>query len=144
LNLTHQFVQQLDDNIREAVFGNVGTMVAYRVGAEDTESLVKQFEPVFSEYDLLNLERFSAMVRLLADGTPQRPFSLRAEPPPEGGEPARRDAVRKWSRETYGRPVDVVEEKILERFAPPDQPTKKKPEDQGSDDYLSESLFDVS
>lgn len=142
LNLTHQFVQQLDEKIREAVFGNVGTVVAYRVGAEDTETLVKQFEPTFTEYDLLNLERFSAVVRLLVAGTPQRPFSLQTMPPPQGGSVEIREQVRAASRETYGRDVEEVERQILQRFAyGAAKPDTDKPSSGG--DYLSESLFDV-
>jgi hypothetical protein len=142
LNLTHQFVQQLDEPIREAVFGNVGTIMSYRIGVEDAEILAKQFEPVFREYDLLNLERFTACLRLLAGGTPQRPFSLRAAAAPSGGDGQGRDAIRAWSRQTYGRSRPEVEEEILGRF----QVAAKevvKPSSPGSD-YLSESLFDVS
>ncbi|HLD26304.1 MAG TPA: type IV secretion system DNA-binding domain-containing protein, partial [Candidatus Andersenbacteria bacterium] len=141
LNLTHQFVQQLDDAIREAVFGNVGTMVAYRVGAEDAESLVKQFEPVFGEYDLLNLERFAAVIRLLVAGTPQRAFSLSAAPPPTGGAAEMREAVRRHSRAAHGRPVAQVEQEILARFQYGKTDGGAAPPDKG--DYLSESLFDI-
>lgn len=145
LNLTHQFVQQLNDPIREAVFGNVGTMIAYRVGPEDTEMLVKQFEPVFSEYDLLNLERFTAVTRLLKGGTPQRPFSLMAAPPPplQGGEEKVRDTLRQLSSETYGRPARQVEQKILERFNYKGSGDAARTGSGAGDDYLSESLFDV-
>jgi len=145
LNLAHQFVQQLEDTIREAVFGNVGSLVSYRVGAEDTEILVKQFEPVFTEYDLLNQERFSAVVRLLVAGTPRRPFSLKTEGPPSGGEVRMRDLVRQLSRETYGRSVVQVEEQILGRFSSSVQTSGDKSSGgRSSGDYLSESLFDVS
>lgn len=146
LNLTHQFVQQLDDPIREAVFGNVGTMVAYRVGPEDTEMLVKQFEPVFSEYDLLNLERFTAVACLLKAGTPQRPFSLMTAPPAplNGGEEKVREAVRRSSSEKYGRPVQLVEQRILERFNYKGSGDAARTGSGDRDDYLGESLFDVS
>lgn len=145
LNLTHQFIRQLEDKIREAVFGNVGTMVAYRVGPEDTEILAKQFEPVFGEYDLLNLERFVAIMRLLVAGTPQRPFSLMAAPPPSGGDARIRDKVQQFSSEKYGRPVEQVEEQILERFNYNKGVNGTAGEEPGgSSDYLSESLFDVS
>ena len=145
LNLTHQFVQQLEDNIREAVLGNVGTMVSYRVGVEDTEILAKQFEPVFTEYDLVNLQKFTAVVRLLVEGTPQRSFSLRVPAPPSGGDPDIREAIRRLSREKYGRPVDQVEEQILQRFSYSNASGESgKQAKRGSDDYLSESLFDVS
>lgn len=145
LNLTHQFVQQLEDNIREAVFGNIGTIVSYRVGVEDTEVLAKQFEPVFTEYDLVNLQRFTAIVRLLVRGTPQRSFSLNVPAPPSGGDSDVREKIRQLSREKYGRPVGEVEEQILQRFSySSGSEGSSKKTGTGSDDYLSESLFDVS
>lgn len=144
LHLTHQFIQQLDDEIREAVFGNVGTVVSFRVGVDDAEVLAQQFEPVFSEYDVLNLERYTACVRLLSGGTPQRPFSLQTLPSPEIGDAAGRDAVRQLSREQYGRVRDVVEERILERFQfGSGKPASDTSSSGGSSDYLSESLFDI-
>ncbi len=144
LNLTHQFMKQLEDNIREAVLGNVGTIVSYRVGVEDTEILAKQFAPVFTEYDLVNLEKFTAVARLLAKGTPQRSFTLQVPPPPAGGDPASRIAIRDLSRQKYGRPVSDVEEQILQRFQYGQSNPKAPPQTSSADsDYLSESLFDV-
>jgi len=144
LNLTHQFMQQLEDNIREAVLGNVGTIVSYRVGVEDTEVLAKQFEPVFTEYDLVNLQRFTAVARLLVGGTPQRSFSLQVPPPPSGGNPEGREAIRQSSRRKYGRPVAQVEEQILQRFSYSAGKGSSKQTGASDDDYLSESLFDIS
>jgi len=143
LNLTHQFIQQLDDPIREAVFGNVGTVVSYRIGVDDAEFMAKQFEPVFKEYDLLNLERFTACVRLLVHGTPQRPFSLRIPAPPAHGSAPGREAIRAFSRDTYGRSVVDVEAEILERFNYGNKAPAAAPE-AGSQDYLSESLLDIT
>jgi hypothetical protein len=144
LNLTHQFMQQLEDNIREAVLGNVGTILSYRVGVEDTELLAKQFEPVFTEYDLVNLQRFTAVVRLLVKGTPQRSFSLKALASPSGGNPDVREAIRQFSRNKYGRPVEQVEEQVLQRFSYSSEEGSSKKTKNSVDDYLSESLFDVS
>lgn len=142
LNLTHQFVEQLEDKIREAVFGNVGTIVSYRVGVEDAEVLSKQFEPVFRAYDLLHLEQFMAIVRLLAGGTPQRAFSLQASRPPAGGDAEGREAIREYSRQKYGQPAALVESEIVRRFQFAENQVASLPAD-GSD-YLGESLFDVS
>lgn len=142
LNLTHQFIKQLDDPIREAVFGNVGTVISYRIGVEDAEFMAKQFTPVFKEYDLINLERFTACIRLLAQGTPQRPFSLRIPPPPSGGDVQTRTAIREQSRLTYGRSRADVEAGILERFSLGTKPTA--PPARGSSDYMSESLLDIT
>lgn len=138
LNLTHQFIEQLEDKIKEAVFGNVGTMISYRIGVDDVEFMAKQFAPVFSDYDLLRLERFTAVTRLLANGTPQRPFSLKIPAPPQGGDPQVREAVRQFSRATYGRPKADVEMEILNRFKVGQEEQKPK----AGGDYMSESLFD--
>lgn len=116
LNLTHQFVAQLSDEIREAVFGNVGTIVSYRVGVDDSEMMAKQLAPVFDEYDLINAENFNCFVRLLAQNQPQRPFSLRVPPPPSGGDEELRADLYELSRLKYGRPRADVEERILSRL----------------------------
>ncbi|MAF80411.1 hypothetical protein CL628_00170, partial [bacterium] len=142
LNLTHQFTQQLEDDIKDAVFGNVGTIISYRIGVDDAEFMAQQFEPVFTEYDLLNLDRFTAYIRLLISGTPARPFSLKIPPPPAGGDNQNREAIREHSRATYGRAKADVEQQILERFQIGTPPPKD--EKGGGADYLSESLFDVS
>lgn len=83
LNLTiaHQFIKQLEDNIRDAVFGNVGSMLAFRVGADDAEFLKKQFEPIFTENDLINIDNFNAHVKLLIDGQTTDPFNIKTFPP---------------------------------------------------------------
>lgn len=143
LNLTHQFIQQLDENIQKAVFGNVGTLVSYRIGVDDAEYMAQQLAPVFSEYDLVNLERFTAYVRLLVHGTPARPFSLKIPAPPMGGDPTGRAVIRERSRQTWGRSRAEVESAILERFAYGGE-EKKRGGAGRADDYLSESLFDVS
>lgn len=141
LNLAHQFIQQLDEEIRDAVFGNVGTMVSYRVGVDDAEFLEKQFQPVFKEYDLLNLNRFTAIIRLLAGSTPQRPFSLSVPAPPAGGDAQVREMVRERSRATYGRSKVDVEKEILQRFK---YGSSEEEAAGASGDYMSESLFDIS
>lgn len=140
LNLTHQFIKQLDDPIRDAVFGNVGTILSYRIGVEDAEFMEKQFAPVFAGYDLVNLKRFTAVVRLLANGTPERSFSLQGAQPPTYGNPDMAAAVKEASRATYGRSKAEVEMDILGRF---DFAPKKKKAEASSSEYLSESLFDI-
>ncbi|OGY36445.1 MAG: hypothetical protein A3E37_03615 [Candidatus Andersenbacteria bacterium RIFCSPHIGHO2_12_FULL_46_9] len=144
LNLTHQFLQQLEEKIREAVLGNVGTIVCYRVGVEDTEILTKQFEPVFTEYDLVNMKRFTAVVRLLAEGTPQRAFSLSVPRAQATKDAEAREKIKELSRKKYGRPVKQVEERIMQRFIYNMEQNKKGKTASSGADYLSESLFDVS
>lgn len=116
LNLTHQFIAQLSDEIREAVFGNVGTVISYRVGVEDSEMMAKQLAPVFDEYDLINVPNYNCFVRLLAKNQPQRPFSMKAAPPPPGGDEELRRNLYELSRLKFGRPKAEVEERILERL----------------------------
>ncbi|MEX1997415.1 MAG: hypothetical protein WEA04_01930 [Candidatus Andersenbacteria bacterium] len=116
LNLTHQFTQPLDAPVQKAIFDNVGTIVSYQVGEQDATALAPLFAPIFSEYDLLNLERFTAYVRLLVKGVPQPPFSLRPPLPPAYGDAAGRDAIRMHSRTIYGRLHSQVEEEILQRL----------------------------
>src|SRR5690606_16359987 len=70
LTVAHRFIAQLEEGIRDAVFGNAGSVVAFRVGAEDAEFLESQFAPVFNAHDLMNIENYHAYVRLLAHGTP--------------------------------------------------------------------------
>ena len=118
LNMAHQYISQLvknnDASVREAVFGNAGTMISFRVGVEDTETLTKQYAPVFNEFDLMNIEKYNAYVRLLVDNEAARPFNMHAFPPVEGNSEIAK-VVRDYSREQYGKPKDIVEKEILKR-----------------------------
>ncbi len=120
LNLTmaHQYIGQLvngqDTKIRDAVFGNVGTQVCFRIGVEDAEVMAKQFAPVFDEYDVINIPRYTAYVRLLIDNSASRPFNV-ATLPPTVGDPAITALIRERSRQRYGRDKQEVEAEILKR-----------------------------
>jgi hypothetical protein len=120
LNLTmaHQYMGQLvqnnDSSIRDAVLGNVGTMIAYRIGIEDAQVLAKQFEPVFGEYDMVNIDKYRAHVKLLIDNTVSRPFDIHAAPP-TFGDPERARVLKQYSRTKYGRDRADVEKDILEQ-----------------------------
>jgi hypothetical protein len=120
LTIAHQFVAQLEDKIREAVFGNVGTMMAFRIGPADAEYVVKQFAPVFSEVDLVNIDKFNAYVKLIIDGTPARAFSMQLSAPngmthPDWKNEKVGEAIRELSHLKYGRPREVVEADIMQR-----------------------------
>ena len=115
LTLAHQFIDQLTDEIREAVFGNVGSMVSFRVGVPDTEQLVKQFGPEFNEKDLINIENRNAFVRLLIKGQPSRPFNMKTIDFKPGSREVR-DKLKELSRLTYGRPNREIENEILARL----------------------------
>jgi hypothetical protein len=116
LTVAHQFIAQLDQKIRDAVFGNVGSLAALRVGSEDADFLEKQFSPVFTASDLINIENRSAYVRMLANGEPQKPFSISVNPPKEVNQ-AHADELRTLSYTRYGRPREEVENEMRERYA---------------------------
>jgi CxxC-x17-CxxC domain-containing protein len=113
LNLTiaHQYVAQMEEEVIDAVFGNVGTIVSFRVGATDAEYLEKEFVPVFLQSDLVNLDKYNAYIKLMINGISSRPFSMRTLAP-GSRQYNRGDIVRKVSRERFGRKRTVVEEKI--------------------------------
>ena len=115
LTMAHQFTAQLTEKIRDAVFGNVGSMISFRVGAQDAEFLVKQFEPVFSENDLLNIDNFNAYVKILVNGQTTKPFNIKTLSP-EGGDMGLVDKLKELSRLKYGRDRQEVEEEIFKRL----------------------------
>lgn len=115
LTLAHQFIGQLTDPIRNAVFGNVGSQMVFRVGAPDAEFLAKQFGATFRMEDLTNLDNFRAAVKMLVDGETAPPFSL-ALVPPARGDDAMRQQIKEHSRTRYGRPREAVEQEIRERL----------------------------
>ncbi len=115
LVIAHQFLKQLDEKIRDAVFGNVGSMASFRVGPEDAEMVAKQYEPVFNSYDLMNLDNFNAYLKIIVSGQATLPFSLKSLPLDTGSSTAAM-AVREFSRQTYGRPRAEVEQEILVRI----------------------------
>ncbi len=115
LVIAHQFIAQLSEKIRDAVFGNVGSSIAFRIGADDAEYLDKQFAPVFSKDDLINIDNFNAYVKLLVGGKTTKPFNIRTLPAPVGDEAVKR-TIREWSSQTYGRDRQEVETEILTRL----------------------------
>ncbi|MBI2639538.1 MAG: type IV secretory system conjugative DNA transfer family protein [Candidatus Sungbacteria bacterium] len=115
LIITHQFIGQLDEQIKKAVFGNVGSMVSFRIGADDTEFMAKQFEPVFDQNDLLNVDNYNAFVKILTRGQTSKPFNIRTYPPVQpNAEIAER--IKEYSRAKYGRPREEVEREIFARY----------------------------
>lgn len=111
LTLAHQYVDQLDDVIRNAVFGNAGTMIAFRVGNRDAEILSREFAPVFAASDMSSLGKYRIYLRLMIDGVASRPFSAIALPP-FGRRHGRSDTIRRRSREKFSRSRQLVEYKI--------------------------------
>lgn len=117
LNFTiaHQFLGQLSDTIRDAVFGNVGSLLVFRVGAPDAEVLAKQMGGTFTPDDLTNLDNFRGAMKLLVDGETSPPFSL-ALTPRMPGDQTLSARIKERSRMRYGRPREEVEREIRERL----------------------------
>ncbi len=119
LIIAHQYMKQLEDNkgnttVRDAVLGNAGTIVSFRIGVEDAEVLAKEFAPVFNAYDLVNVEQYTAYVKLLIDNTAAKPFNMLTYPPRAGNKELAA-AIKELSRLKYGRPREIVEAEIAER-----------------------------
>jgi len=114
LFMAHQYIEQIQDKIRSAIFGNVGTMIIFRVGAEDAKQLLQEVYPVFNEEDLINLPRYSMYLKLMIDGATSKPFSATTMPidiPIHGY----KQEVIVWSRKVYGERREVVEMNIVVR-----------------------------
>lgn len=116
LIVANQFTTQLSDEIRDAVFGNVGTVVSYRVGTNDAEFLAKQFAPVFDIEDLQFIPNYNMVVRMMIGGVPVQPFSMSALPPLGNPNKQLADALKQLSWAKYGRPRGEVEKTIFDRL----------------------------
>ncbi len=119
LIIAHQFIGQLsqggDTIIRDAIFGNVGSMFAFRVGPEDAEFLEKEFEPVFRARDLMNVEAYTANAKILIDNTSTRPFNMKPNRALPLDDPELPELIKELSRYTYGRNRNLVESEIRAR-----------------------------
>lgn len=135
LNLTiaHQYVEQMEEQVRAAVFGNVGTTVAFRVGPFDAEVLETIFMPEFEKEDLVNLGFAQVYMTLMIDGVGSRPFSALTIPPIEPPARSYKDEVVEWSKKLYGGVRADIEKKLFDElaeappFEPPANPYKKGP-----------------
>jgi hypothetical protein len=115
LNVAHQFIAQLQDNIRDAVFGNVGNLAVFRVGADDAEYLEKQFSPAFTAKDIINIENRNAYLKMLVHGRPVPPFNIECYPPPPGDK-SKVDKLKELSYLKFGRSREDVEAEIMEKY----------------------------
>ncbi|MBI3626517.1 type IV secretion system DNA-binding domain-containing protein, partial [Candidatus Uhrbacteria bacterium] len=111
LIIAHQYIEQLGEVVKPAVFGNVGTMIVFRVGAADAEELVKEFSPYFTEEDIVGLAKYHMYLKLMIDGIASTPFSALGLPP-VNIKLGNHEKIIDGSRERYARPREVVEEKI--------------------------------
>ncbi len=117
LTMAHQLVNQLEDNIRDAVFGNVGSKLVFRIGAPDTELLLKDFAPEFNDKDLTGFQAGYCAAKLLINGYPARPFSMRVPfPQPVKANHELAEKLKELSRLTYGRDLQEVEQDIFNRL----------------------------
>ncbi len=118
LTIAHQYVGQLvkDNNtkIRDAVFGNAGTMISFRIGVDDVETIAKEFAPTVNEYDLLNVEKYTAYIKLLIDNAASKAFNMQTIPP-QKGDTELAQALKQLARLKYGRDKTIVESEISER-----------------------------
>lgn len=113
LILAHQYIAQLEETVRDAVMGNVGTIITFRVGAADAEFLEKEFDPVFFANDLVNLAKYNIYLKLMIDGVATTPFSANTLPPIEIGEKkVNIQDIINTSRKQYASPREEVEAKI--------------------------------
>ncbi len=122
LIIAHQYLGQLEQaagaqgagskDLRDAVFGNAGTFITFRTGAEDAEVLAKEFAPTFNEFDLVNIERFTTYTKLMINGTGSKPFNMSTYPLPTDSNKEVAQAIRQLSRLKYGRPRSEVESEI--------------------------------
>jgi len=118
LTVAHQFIAQLDEKIKNSVFGNVGSMAVFRVSSDDAEYLAKQFAPVFTPKDIMNVENHNSYVKMLANGRPVKPFSMETNLPPRGLK-AELDKIKELSYLKYGKDRAEVESEIMQRYSKP-------------------------
>ncbi len=119
LNLTmaHQYIEQMSEEVRDAVFGNVGTMITFRVGAYDAEVLEKEYMPQFTAQDLVNLGFAQIYLKLMIDGVGSQPFSAETLPPIAQPEVSSRDAVIEYSRKMYSNSRAAIEASVKEEYS---------------------------
>jgi len=114
LIISHQFIGQLPELIRDSVFGNVGTIISFRVGAEDAQFLEKEFTPVFNAQDLINIDNFNFYVKMMMNGQISKPFNVKTYPPTKGDFERVKD-IKEYYALTYGRGKDFIEQEIRQR-----------------------------
>lgn len=117
LILANQFMTQLTDKIREAIIGNVGTVISGRIGTTDAEMMAKKFSPTFNAEDLTRLPNFEAVTSIMINNVPSSPFSMSLIPPLGQPNPQLADALKKLSSAKYGTPRSIVDQEIFRRLS---------------------------
>lgn len=124
LIMGNQFMTQLTDKIREAIIGNVGTVISGRIGVTDAELMVKKFQPTFDVDDLSKLPNFQSITSVMINNVPSAPFSMNWIPPMGQVNTQLRDALVRLSAAKYGKPRAVVEKEIFDRLRDSKQSAK--------------------
>ena len=122
LTMAHQYIEQMEEEVRAAVFGNVGSMIAFRVGAYDAEVLEKEFAPTFTAVDIVNLGARQIYLKLMIDGISSSPFSATTLPPIDLPTDSNKELAIAYSRKNYSKPRSEVEKQIIDWHAPLDPP----------------------
>jgi hypothetical protein len=115
LTIAHQYIAQLEEGIKNAVFGNVGSMAVFRVSPEDAQFLENKFKPTFTASDIMKLDNYNAYLSMLIKGQPTKPFNIKTLPP-INGTPEFVESIKQLSYLKYGRPREEVEEEIMEKY----------------------------
>ena len=119
LIVANQFIGQMEEEVKNAVFGNVGTLVSFRIGVTDANYLQHEFQPVFNETDLINIDRYNAYVKTIVKGEPVKPFSVDLTKDMRHINSLRNNqvanAIIQLSRLKYGRSKELVEAEITQR-----------------------------
>jgi CxxC-x17-CxxC domain-containing protein len=126
LVLAHQYIAQMDERVRDAVFGNVGTIITFRIGADDAEFLEREFSPEFYIEDMVNLPKQNVSVKLMIDGLTSRPFSAETLPPAQRQNETHEKEIIDFSQNTYGNKKGIVEKKISDESGLDSIPLIKK------------------
>lgn len=116
LNIAHQFIAQLDENIKNAVFGNVGSMATFRISFDDAQYLEKRFLPTFNAEDIMKIENRNAYLQMIGNGKPLPPFNITTLPLGQGNPSGIAEKIKQLSFMKYGRPRTQVEQEILARY----------------------------
>lgn len=114
LILAHQYITQMAEEVKEAVFGNVGTIISFRIGAEDAEYIEKEFTPFFNVQDFVNLPKYQIYLKLMVDGIAGKPFSAETLAPLERPAETFKDEIIRISREKYSFPREQIEKQIAQ------------------------------
>ncbi len=117
LTIAHQYISQLEEKIKDAVFGNVGSMAVYRISSEDANFVEPKFKPTFTAADIMKLDNFNSYVRMLVGGMPVKPFNMVSHwSLTEKGNPDIVEKIKELSYLKYGRDREEIEEEIMQKY----------------------------